>query len=57
MTKIGLNSIIFMNKLLVEEIMNNNQLEERKYYEEDEIDLLDLVRTIVDHKKVILVTV
>lgn len=36
----------------------NNQLEERKqqYNQNEEIDLLDLVRTIVDHKKVILVT-
>lgn len=36
----------------------NNQLEERKqqYNQTEEIDLLDLVRTIVDHKKVILVT-
>lgn len=34
----------------------NNQLEERKYYEEDEIDLLDLVRTVMQHKGLIVIT-
>lgn len=44
-----------MNKLFMEDGMNN-QLEERKYYEEDEIDLLDLIRTIMQHKKIIVAT-
>lgn len=34
-----------------------NQLEERKYYEEDdEIDLMELIRTLMKHKIVIGVT-